>query len=580
MFRVRDTQTPELFDRWGHLGPSRRRLLDRSWAGLFRKGVLPALPVEKIIPAFHASTGRPSKEINTVLGALIFQQMFDLTDDDTVAQLAFSLQWHYALDLCGESDNVKYVCSRTLFTMRHLLTEKGIDKVLFDTVTSKMVGDFGVSTEKQRLDSVHITSNMRRLGRVGLFARVITSFLKNLKRREPDLFAALPAFFGERYLPAKGNAVFSMVKPSESARTLSMLAEDLFVLVRRFEANAAVGTMKSFDLLKRTFSDQCNMQPETGQEAVEVKPAKEVKSTSLQNPSDPDAGFSGHKGQGFAAQVIETYHPVSEGEAAPLRVITGIDVHSAAQSDAHALLPAITVAQANGLSPKEVLADTAYGSDQNVMAAAEKGVEVVSPVMGSTNEDEDAVTLADFSFSEDETLLACPQGHAPISFKRAGKNRTVVFANMDCIGCPRKNKCLIKPVKKGYGLTYTDRVVRIAKRRAGQKTAAFKDRYRWRSGVESTMSSFDRLTGVKHLRVRGIANVRYAVVLKALGVNLFRVAAWMVKNGRNPYKTSPIMPGVMALLRLHAAFWSMVASWITETAPVHPGWQRSPSWAK
>jgi len=31
---------------------------------------------------------------------------------------------------------------------------------------------------------------------------------------------------------------------------------------------------------------------------LEVKSPKEVSSASLQNPSDPDAGYSGHKGQG------------------------------------------------------------------------------------------------------------------------------------------------------------------------------------------------------------------------------------------------------------------------------------------
>jgi hypothetical protein len=32
---------------------------------------------------------------------------------------------------------------------------------------------------------------------------------------------------------------------------------------------------------------------------VVVKPNKEVPSDSLQNPSDPDAGYCGHKGKGI-----------------------------------------------------------------------------------------------------------------------------------------------------------------------------------------------------------------------------------------------------------------------------------------
>jgi len=39
------------------------------------------------------------------------------------------------------------------------------------------------------------------------------------------------------------------------------------------------------------------------------------------------------------------------------------------------------------------------------------------------------------------------------------------------------------------------------------------------------MSEFDRRTGVKKLRVRGYKAVRFAVVLKAIAVNIFRATA-------------------------------------------------------
>jgi hypothetical protein len=39
---------------------------------------------------------------------------------------------------------------------------------------------------------------------------------------------------------------------------------------------------------------------------VELKNPKEIVSDSLQNPSDPDATYSGHKGQGYQVQVMET----------------------------------------------------------------------------------------------------------------------------------------------------------------------------------------------------------------------------------------------------------------------------------
>jgi len=80
--------------------------------------------------------------------------------------------------------------------------------------------------------------------------------------------------------------------------------------------------------------------------------------------------------------------------------------------------------------------------------------------------------------------------------------------------------------------------MRLAKRRAYEQTDEFKDRYRWRSGSEATMSEYDRRTGVKHLRVRGFKAVRFCATLKAIGVNIFRATAVRkaVNNGRTVHE--------------------------------------------
>ena len=51
----------ELFDPWGFPGPTCRKLLDQSWAGLFQKKLLGELPVGKLIPFFTRGFGATSK---------------------------------------------------------------------------------------------------------------------------------------------------------------------------------------------------------------------------------------------------------------------------------------------------------------------------------------------------------------------------------------------------------------------------------------------------------------------------------------------------------------------------------------
>ncbi len=81
--------------------------------------------------------------------------------------------------------------------------------------------------------------------------------------------------------------------------------------------------MHSFKLLERVLNEQCNVSDDGKQ--VEVKKPKEIPSDSLQNPSDPDATYSGHKGQGYQVQVMETYCKEG-GSDKCLNLITHIEV--------------------------------------------------------------------------------------------------------------------------------------------------------------------------------------------------------------------------------------------------------------
>jgi hypothetical protein len=535
MIHARDHKTPYLIDPWDYLGPKRRKLLDASWAGLFREHILPGLPVGKIASCYTEGFGRPTKEIYAALGALILQQMHDLTDEETVSQFSFNLQWHYALDIPGESDEAKYLCAKTLWTLRHIVAQKGLDRELFAATTEALASVFGVDTSKQRIDSVHIRSNMRRLGRICIFSQSIHNFLVNLKRQRRVIFETIEKALIDRYLTEKALGCFSLVKPSESAKTLEEVSRDLFSLVERFRGSKQVRSLNTFGVLLRVLKDQCDVSA-TGE--MTVKAPKEIASSSLQNPSDPDAGYDGHKGQGYQVQVMETYcaTPDEALKEKTLNLITHVEVEPAHVSDVHALIPALESTKERGFAPEEVLADSLYGSDENQEKAKELGVEVISPVMGAPKEE--ALSLADFLQTDKGTIAACPQGHVPVKVKRGKKNAiSVAFASEHCGVCPLQDRCPVKPGRKRHYLRFTLTALRIAERRAREHSPEFKDKYRWRAGIESTFSEMDKTTGVKRLRVRGLSAVGYCARLKAIGVNLFRAAR--VKKALDALRTAP-----------------------------------------
>jgi hypothetical protein len=128
MLTVRDHQSGDLFDPWEHLGPQRRTLLEKSWAGVFRQYLLEHLPVAELTVAFCASFGRPTKDLYAVLGSLILQQLHDLTDAETVEAIALHRGWQYALDIRCESD--AYICERTLRNYRRRVLDNGLQETL------------------------------------------------------------------------------------------------------------------------------------------------------------------------------------------------------------------------------------------------------------------------------------------------------------------------------------------------------------------------------------------------------------------------------------------------------------------
>ena len=81
------------------------------------------------------------------------------------------------------------------------------------------------------------------------------------------------------------------------------------------------------------------------------------------------------------------------------------------------------------------------------------------------------------------------------------------------------------PDQNKFLLHYSRKQYRLAARRAYEQTEAFVEAYRWRAGVEATMSEFNRRTGVKKLRVRGMPAVRFAATIKAAGLNILRAGA-------------------------------------------------------
>lgn len=504
--------------------------LEKSWAGVFRQHILPHLPVQEVSQFYSESEGRPSKELYAILGAVVLQQVFNLSDEKTVEELAFSEQWHYALDCYDENDHL--IAERTLWQMRYYVHKLSLSDVIFSRATDYLVDYFGVDISSQRLDSVHVHSNMARLGRIRLMSQTISHFLKNLKRQDKALYSsAIPLKLLEKYMLKKDASYFGQVKPSESEKTLQHIADDMYFLKTSFDSNEQVISMKSFKLLQRVFSEQCFVE---GKE-VKVKAAKEVPADSVQNPSDPDAGYDGHKGQGYQTQIMETYSKQDDKNDEPkLNLLTYVKTESASEHDSKALEPALDNLEERGLLCEKALADTLYTGSENVEKAKESGVELIGPTPGiKADIDHHQIEVNETTYE----VKACPSGQSPDKIKHNKKETiTVIWYESTCANCSLSNSCPFEPYKNGRKHYYRIDRMKTYLRRVYEESLEFKDEYRYRSGIEGSISRFILVTCARRSRYRGESKMQFSQTLKALGINMFRVTAYGKKLSKYPPK--------------------------------------------
>jgi hypothetical protein len=568
LWTMRHTVNPQqarLFDPFdGMISPLGLDRIRKGWQGIFRATLLELMPAHQLGEHFSPTIGRPTKELYSVAGLLFLQEFQNWTIPEAVEAYLFHTDVQFALNLEPGLDEM---CERTFERYRALFVEdEGAGQVMQD-VTDRLIDLLELDIAKQRLDSTHVFSNMASFGRTRLMAVTIKRFLTQVKRHHLADFEALPAELRRRYAPSQAQLLSKESKDADGrAKSRQQVAEDLRALIDRFADHAGLHDRPSYQALVTVFAQQC----EIVEERVQVR--TKTGGACVQNPSDRDATYDGKKGQGYQAQFSETCSGAND-----VQLIVSALPQTAVESDANALAPVLEDLQKRDLLPEEMLADTSYGSDDNVQKAAALNVEVISPVSGATTtpQDQDAtgavaakLTIDDFAVDERTGKVeACPAGRIPLQvvYDAETTTTTIHMSPEDCGACPFRAQCPIESGKSTCKVSYTDKQRRLEGRRREQETEVFRERYAKRSGLESTNSGIKRRLGLGQLRVRGRRAVNHAIYLKVAGWNLLRAAASGQLRGRVARALARI--GAALMFSLAYAVWSLVyrRKWSSKT---------------
>jgi len=516
MQRIANPLQSRLFDPFDPVltEKTRARLLD-DWPGVFRHVILELMPVNILGGHYSPDMGRPTKELYSMAGLIFMMEFFNWKKPEALNAYSFHMDVHYALNMEPVTHDLAI---RTLERFIVFFEEDDLAKQIMHDVTIKLAELLEINIDKQRLDSTHIFSDMASFGRTRLMGVAIKRFLTQVLRHDPRAYEALPEALRKRYSPSVHQMFGDTGKDKESRRLLrQQVAEDMHFLIGHFADTAPLNNGTCYKAMERIFYEQCDVH----EDKVTVK--KKVGSRVMQNPSDADATYDGHKGPGYQVQLAETCDPDNE-----VQIITAALPQTAAEPDTEAVEPILDTLEESNLLPQELFVDTGYASDENVQKAESRGVELVGPVPGGAGSvSEDELTIDDFNIDQTtEQVVCCPAGHAPISSDhdpQTGKTRTVM-PDSACGPCEYSDQCPVTKKRNGYQLDHTAKQRRLASRRCEEATDVFRERYKIRGGIESTNSGLKRRTGMGRLRVRGSPRVFHAIYLKVAAWNILRAS--------------------------------------------------------
>jgi len=494
----------------------------------FRIEILPFLPVSILTKHFSSDNGRPTKDLQSMLGLFIIQGLKDMTDEEAIEAFCFNDAFKYALDISRD----EYLSERSYYYYRARLL--GEENVIFDAVLKTIADRLNLNTAIQREDSTIVRTWLKNMSKLELFSTTIKNFLKNIKESHPIIFSRITEDIRNKYLPEKDEKNwFASNKPSEYKKCLIDAARDVLTLIEEFEAHPKVGKLDSFLLLRRLVEEQISEEGEN----ITVKVKPEAKGSAMTNPHDPDAHFNGHKKTiGYKADFTET---CGEDKDSPNpKIVTNVEVLEANVSDSKIIETTVDKLEEKGMKPEVMLTDNGFDSDENHQNLKKKDIELVCPPSGDLP---DGFGVMDFEITEDgKELTKCPLGNICLENRISEKQQstTSYFDREICANCPHAKDCPIKIGKRKAKVTWKWSKPRIeSRRRMFEEDEATKSLYRQRAGGEAAFSLSKRVLGLERTRRRGFAKNKMVIVLAATALNVLRMHNYVL-NPDNLYKIS------------------------------------------
>ncbi len=485
------------------------RFLEKSWAIPFADKIFPAINEVDFSVLYSDSVSRPNTPVNVIIGALILKEWLGLTDEEIVESLMFDIRFQVALHTTSFKEQPLSDRSLSRFRERcttyETMTNTDLIRNCMNSLASKMAEFMGLSSKMNRMDSMMIAANIKKLSRLELLYTCVANLVKHMQKRQ-DIIPESMSHYCE---PEDYNRVIYHMRSTDAETRMKAVLLDAAMLSQI--CGDKYDESSEYQLLLRVIREQTSTREDGSLHLKDKKDSMDSK--VLLNPSDPDATFRNKAGvehRGYVANLAES--TFENGS-----IITDYAYEQNIYSDSQFLKDYLN---SHDLPEDSmIVADGAYCGERNVLLAKEQNATLVTTnFTGRKPED----VYADFLFSNDrKSILKCANGHEPLTNKYDSTNdRTRITMNKEtCNQCPYKEQCKPKFFKSKSALEISWKTANRSKQLRYMKSDEFKVYSHYRNGVEALPSILRRRYQVDKMPVRGKLRTKLYFGFKVAALN-------------------------------------------------------------
>lgn len=510
---------PGLFSFEDELSKKQRDALDGSKEKWFYHLVLTNINEVDFRALYSDKASRPNAPVNILVSALILKELKGISYDELMESVMFDLRFKTAL---GLSSIGEVPFSRaTLFNFQNRVLDyelqtgiKLIEQV-FDNLSAQQVKDLSLKADIQRSDSTLVSSNIKKYSRLQLLIEVLVRLERILKEEDKQ-------FIGEQLRPylKKGTDKYIYgLKAKELPHELEKLGKVYCTVFEWMSRKEEYQGRKEFINFERAYREHFVVVDRE----VNPKPAKELNSSMLQSPDDPDATYrqkNGTHNRGFTINGTETANPEN-----PLQLITDISVNPNNIDDSQILNNRTDKLKEKTPELNEMHTDGGYGSEDNDKKFEELEIDhITTAVRGRESEIEKKIEQT--GQSPDVYIVECP--FQKVVSTPTKKRHKVRFDMNTCRQCPLNDRCQIFRNKGRYYFTHEDY---LQNRRNRNILNIPEERRKIRPNVEALMNEFKIRTPNGKLKVRGLFKASLFAFNTGIAINFGRIYRFVAQNG-------------------------------------------------